>query len=364
MRTSTLLLSAAALLAVPSVTHAQRVPVVQAGAEGRFELQIDPKTRVPGFTPATVAAFRADVDRLIGLIRPLAAVNTPPAPICHRLMSWIEINPMHRVMAASVSVLAPISFDGGRCHNMTGSGIFLHINALSGLLEPQRAHVTDGDGSGHWWFVPLEYASRRVIDLGDRIAFTHGRAPLLRPVSAERYLKLRIAQFSSGDEDGTGDLAAWLNGGRAELEASNRAMLRDMAGQVPPAALQKLADGMKAGIETTERELRRRAGTSPQAGPRAALEARLAALTPAERAAPACEADTTGEIETRPGCPGGRTLVELNPAYFDPQRPSAVQLLVIATPKDRQHGESDAKMAARRAMWAALDRQALGALVH
>jgi hypothetical protein len=56
--------------------------------------------------------------------------------------------------------------------------------------------------------------------------------------------------------------------------------------------------------------------------------------------------------------------VELNPAYFDRQRPSAVQLLVIATPKDRQHGESDAKMAARRAMWAALDRQALGALVH
>ena len=289
-------LAAAALLCSPALASAQQRPIVVAGAEGRFEVQLDPKTKVPGFAPAQVAAFRTQVDRLVGLLRPLPAVNSPPAPLCNRLMSWIELNPFHGVLAADVSVLSPISFENGRCHVMTGSGIFLHINALSGLLDKQKAHVLDGDGSGHWWFLPVELAGRRIIDLGDRIAFTHGRAPLLRPVSAERYLGHRLSTLPP------------------DMESQARAQLD--------------------------------------------------ALTPAQRAAPACEANATGELETRPGCPDGRTLVELNPAYFDTGRPGELQLLVISTPKDRTHGENDLRMAARRAMWAALDRQALAALVR
>jgi hypothetical protein len=298
------------------------------------------------------------------MLRPLPAISSPPAPICHRLMSWVELNPMHKVLAASIEVLSPISLDGGRCHAMTGSGIFLHLNALSGLLDPQRAHVRDGDGSGHWWFVPVEIAGRQVIDLGDRVAFTHGRAPLLRPVPAERYLRMRISRLPETTSTASTELAAWLSGGRAELEASNLATLRGMAGQAPAAAIAKLADGMKAGLDAQEAELRRAASALTASSPRADLQAKLTSLSQAERAAPACESDANGELETRPGCPNGRTLVELNPAYFDQARADEVQLLVISTPRGRTHGESDAKLAARRAMWSALDRQALTALLN
>ena len=52
-----LLIAALAILAATSA-RAQDVPIVQAGADGRFERQIDAKTRSDGFGPGEVAAFR------------------------------------------------------------------------------------------------------------------------------------------------------------------------------------------------------------------------------------------------------------------------------------------------------------------
>lgn len=355
---------AATMLAAAVPSSAQQVPVVQAGAGGRYETQLDPKRTVAGVPAANVAAFRRHIDRLASQFAAMPEVTEPPAPLCNRLGSWIEITRPHGVLAAEVRVMQPILFERGRCHNMTGTGVFAGINRLSLLLDKRRAHVAADESVGPWWAVPVEVAGRRVIDLGDRVAFTHGRAPLLVPVAAERYLKELIRRAPAGPEGGPeSELRAWLNGGKAERVAENDRNLRSMAAYLPPDQIARIAQSNRRIIEETEAALRKAAAAPAEPSGKQVAATMLARLGEAERTAPACISMDTGEFDSAAGCPRGFTLVELNPAYFDKSRPDAVQLLVIETPSGRTHGESDAKLAMRRAIWAALDRDALAALV-
>lgn len=356
---------AGAVLTLAAAATAQKVPVLQVGAGGRYETQIDLKTVLPGVPPARVATFRQHIDRLIALFGSLPQVTRPPEPLCNRLGSWLELVRPHGVLAAEVWVMQPILFERGRCHNMSGAGVTVRINALSLLLDPQQAHLPVENGVGPWWGLPVEIASRRVIDLGGRVAFTHGRAPLLLPVSAERYLREQIRRLPADPTGGpAGELAAWLNGGRAERIAENERNLRDMAPHLPPAQIAQIAAMGRRLVDETEQMLREAAAQSRGPSVREQAEAALAALLPAERTAPACLSRDTGRFDPALGCPRGFTIVELNPIYFDRSRPDAVQLLVIETPADRTHGESDAKLAMRRAIWDALDRNALAAMVE
>jgi hypothetical protein len=277
----------------------------------------------------------------------------------------VEITPPHGVLSGVVEVMQPITFERGRCHNMTRTGVHVRFNSLSELLDPQQAHVRSDSRNSHFWVLPVEVAGRRVIDLGDRVAFTHGRAPLLLPVSAERYLREQIRRLPEGPKGGAaGELARWLNGGKAKMLAENATQLREMSAYLKQADLARIAEGQRVVVDSTEKELRRAAAQRPEPTPREHAEADLAALSPAQRGAPACIAHDTGMFDATPGCPRGETLVELNPAYFDRSRPGAVQLVVAQTPDGRTHGESEAEFAARRAIWSALDRAALAALVE
>ena len=356
-------ISLGVIFALPAV--GQEVAIRQEGAGGRFETQLDPKSAVPSFPASRVAGFRARVDRLAGMLRNMPEAAMPPAPVCHRLKSWIESNPRHGVLAAEIGVMSPISFTNGRCHRMTGTGVVFRLNALSLLLDPQQAHVRSEGGHGDWWLLPPGVAERQVIDLGDRVAFTHGRAPLLTPVSTGRYLQARIDATPAGAEGGAeGELQRWLNGGKAKMLAENAARLDDMKAYLKPADLTKMADAMQVVVDSTETELRRAANAPQVQSDRETSATMLASLSAAEKAAPACLFVHSGEPDISGNCQAGNVLYELNPRYFDTARPDTVQLIVMETPDGRTHGESDERLAARQVLWRALDRPAIAALVE
>lgn len=353
----------ATTLAAPAA--AQQVTTVQAGAGGRYETQIDPKTRVPGFTAAQVAAFRPQVARVVDAFAAMPEVTSPPAPVCHRLKSWVELNPFHGVLAAEVGVMSPISFENGRCHAMTGAGVVARVNALSLLLDEQEAFVRVDEGPSDWFLVPRAAGAASVVRVRNAVAFTHGRAPLLRPISAERYLREMLdRQPADPTGGGAGELARWLADGKPKMLAENKDRLREMSAFMKPADLAKMAEAMQVVVDGAEKDLRRVAATDRGPSERQRLETQLASLDVAARAAPACFPSASGELDLTAGCPTGYILTELNPAYFDKSRPEAVQLLVIETDEGRTHGESDARLAARMAVWEALDHGKLAALVR
>ena len=278
-----LLVLAAGLLALPAA--AQQVPVVQTGAEGRFERQIDAKSKVEGFSPAQVAAFRAAIAPVIEQLAAMPGVNNPPAPICHRLGSWVQLVNPDGVLGAEISLLTPISFENGRCHRMTAGGLQIWVNRPNGGLDPSHSTVrSPQDGGSSWYVLPIRPArDPRLV----------GR-PLLRPVTMERYLRHQAQALPKAPEN-------WA--------------------------------------------------------------AKLAALAPAQRGQPAC-LGARWAFEPNGACDPARTLVEVDPAYFDRSRPADVQLLILTTPSHRYHGESDAELAVRTALLKALDRSALAARVR
>lgn len=174
--------------------------IVPAGAGGRYEREIDAKTKVVGFTPKQVTSFRAHLDSILGQLAAMPSVSAPPAPVCHRLRPWIELVSPNRVLAAELGVMSPISFERGRCSAMTGGGVILHVNQFSPTLPNSHAVVRFVGGEDvHWFLLPNRTMSERTLEFeldGDRtVVLTNGRAPVLRPVSIERYLReqLRIA---------------------------------------------------------------------------------------------------------------------------------------------------------------------------
>lgn len=356
----------AGLLTAPAAAQQlPPVPLVQAGAGGRYETQLDPKRMAGGRSPVQVAAFRDEVDRLLALLGAMPEVVSPPAPVCHRLTSWIELEAPHDVLAAQVGVMSPISFENGRCHRMTGTGVVFRLNAFSLLFDPQQAFLHIDGGPSDWFLLPKGAADGRIIRIGDTLAFTHGRAPLLRPVSAERYLTELLARTPARPEGGdAGELARWLAEEKPRLIAETEQMVADLRGSMTPDNLAKIVEARRVTIAAVEDSLRTAANTDEGPTERDRLTAELASLDAVARVQPACWAPGRTQLDPTPGCPAGLTLVELNPDYFDTSRPDAVQLLVVDTPEERTHGESDARLAARRAVWDALDIPALAALVQ
>lgn len=362
-RTILAALLGSAVLAMPAA--AQQVPIVQAGAGGRYETSIDPKTRVPRFSTVQVAAFRSRMARVIDLFASMPQVTSPPYPICHRLSSWVEITWPHETLSGAVYVMPPISFENGRCHRMTGAGVEVRLNALSLLRDPQEAVVRVNDAPSDWFLLPYSTATARVVRIGNTIGFTHGRAPLFQPVSVERYLREMLSRQPSDPVGGSaGELARWLGGGKSKMLAENAEKLREMSATMSPDLLAKMAAALQVVVDGTERDLRREAARVQLPSARQRLQAQLGSMSAAQLAAPACFPSAAGDLDLTPGCPTGFTLMELNPAYFDKSRPEVVQLLVVKTDDRRTHGENDARLAARMAIWNSLDHAKLAAIVE
>lgn len=192
MKTSRNLSALALVLALAGVgpvtpVSAQSIPIVQSGAGGRFERQIDPKTKVEGANAAQVGAFRTATGRLIAQLSTMPSVNAPPAPVCHRLMSWVGVHLHASMMTGTVSVFSPIKFENGRCHPMTGGGIEFTINRFDAGLGRDRAQFADAEnGATHWFVMKPDLTGNRLRLRDGTILIGNGR-PMLLPVSAKRF---------------------------------------------------------------------------------------------------------------------------------------------------------------------------------
>ncbi|MBY8825049.1 hypothetical protein [Sphingomonas colocasiae] len=290
------------LFAMPAAASAQEIAIVQSGADGRYERQIDPRASVQGVDAASFRRFRAAMDRLVAGFAAMPAVNAPPAPVCHRLKSFIETTRPHGVLSGSVAVMSPIKFENGRCHRMTGGGIELTVNRADAAFERSRAQVAGAEGGRADWFVMKPEIADGVIRLANgAILVTNGK-PLLIPVSGRRYA---VEQTKREDADlpaGSPYPRRW----------------RDLSQRLPAAVADRQA----------------------------------------------CLDETMLSLELTDDCLPLRRVWEVNPDYFDKRAMGDAQLIVLRTPQGRYHGESDARLRAREALWASIDIAAIAALMR
>lgn len=278
---------------------AQDVPIVQAGAGGRYERQIDPRTAVPGVQAASMGQFRAGVDAVTAQLAAMPEVHAPPSPVCHRLKTFIETTRPHNVLSASISVMSPINFNNGRCHSMTGGGVEIYLNRLDVAFERNRALVPNAEeGRSNWFAMPYERVAADRYKLADgTLIVTNGR-PFMNPVSADRYAREQVRLMG---EDGSAGRNEWTN--------------------------------------------------------------LLATLTPEQRGRPACLSPSMTSLSFAGSCPPERRVWEIHPDYFDPRNPGKLQLMILKTPQRAYHGESRERYAARLALWSAIDVDRLTALL-
>ncbi|WP_295174001.1 hypothetical protein [uncultured Brevundimonas sp.] len=123
------------------------IPVTPAGADGRFTTQLDPKTRVPGFPVSVVATHRAALTALTDRLVAMPEVNSPSAPMCMDVASWIEVQSERGLVESSVDVSRPVIIDG-RCTRLMGSTIRFWINRTDNLFRSRLKHGEAADGEG------------------------------------------------------------------------------------------------------------------------------------------------------------------------------------------------------------------------
>lgn len=283
------------------IAWAEATPIVQAGADGRFEIEIDAKSRVEGFSVVQVLAFQRNLRAVTDRLQSIASVAQPPPPVCHRMKSWIELVNPNRVLSASGGVFTPINFNGGRCHRMTTAGIEVGINSPDLLTSATGASVRNAEDKGDWYVLDIKDISRtRIRFATNKVALTHGHAPLLSAISARRYANEMMRRFS-----GVGGLVVpW------------RTVLQKMTPE------QAMAPACMPG--------------------------------PADRDMLSLQAD----------CPLNRQVFEINGAYFDHSRPADIQLIILSTPPLTAHSENADQLASRVAMWRDLDPSMFAALVQ
>lgn len=317
-RIAAALLTALALCA----NAAEQRTRVKAGADGRFELFFDPKTKIDGLNPAQTTRFRKNVDAVLDYMRGLEAVNQPPAPLCMRLSSWLEMFTRDGMAQAIIDAHYPISFDRGACHVMTGAGVTLRLNSDT-LIFQQNFRKTDADGK-ETFLLPIESQQGGVVTFkGKMRALIVGKDLPWRPVARKRYLDQEVAT-------------------RAKALASSEKYHQ----------LQRETDMREKGA------LRRRTEEDAKYLQRDRdrldkLRADLAASTGAAAAQPVCL-----DINSNPSygeCAPGNVLMERNPDYWNRTAPDKLQLIVIETPAINLMQESKEKFAMRMRVYDSID---------
>lgn len=330
-----------------SPAASQQIPVIQSGADGRFETQIDGRTQVPGFEPDQVAALRGTIGDLTAMLSAIPQVHAPTAPVCRRVRSSIEIAPPPRgVLTAEVGVMTPISYRDGRCSSITGGGIVLWLNRADDVIvEGSHALVRGAEDGAHDWIAPrfeTMTPERLVLDNGLTV-LTRPDRPLYRPVSLERYMR-EMARRSGETGNPGGHLARFRTEELPALKADSAEVLESMRAW---ASSDQIAETKRMHEESWRiaeaAYARMDAGAEGEQG----RVSRLDALSAAERAAQTCISDSTGEPSLEAGCPNGVRLWELNPDYFDTTRPGEVQLIVMAAPPGPYSGETAVQHATR-----------------
>lgn len=357
---------------------------VATGDGGRYVKLIDPKTRVAGFAPAAVQAFRANMDQVLAQLDAMPQVNQPPPGICHQLASWIELSGAldARVLGGDVEVMRPLEYRDGRCIKTNNGLVMIGLNKTYDIASRGDALVQGAEGveNRHWYVLPTESTApgRIVLKRGSRlvVALTRRDTPLLIPVSAERYVTQRLrerdgeAQAAQAQEDRIteADIERWRREERPRRAAEMEASLRDVAASLTPQQLAQIRASNAQGLDLAEQTLRERLRLQTEADargrPRDPQLDYWRGVRDQVRGSnlPAC-LKLSGYLETLDlsgGCASRQPVVELNPAYFDTRRPGDLQLVTLVTSLRADNGSEPS----RRAIWDALDVERLAALVR
>lgn len=347
---------------------------------------LDPKTRVAGYAPAAVQAFRTKMGEVIDQFDAMPEVNRPPPGICHQLDSWIETHGAldAKVLSASVEVMRPLEYLNGRCIKTNNALVMIGLNRTSDLVGSSQTHLAaaEGEEGRNWYVLRLERSGADRVELvrgGYRVvALTRPGTQLFTPVSAERYAaeQLRRARASAAelsaqqadDRITEADIERFRREERPQRIAEFEEGLRDVAASFTAEKLAEMRRAHAEGLDLAERSLRDRLRLQQQA------DARRAPLDPQQEywlrilpqlrgsSRPAC-LDYGGRITmlAPPGaCRPEQTVMEINPAYYDVGRPGDVQLLTLVTP---ERGDSQSEPS-RMAIWQALDVARLAELVR
>lgn len=359
-------LLASAIMLTPVAASAQSaIPVTPAGADGRFTTQLDPKTRVPGFPVSVVATHRAALTALTDRLVAMPEVNSPSAPMCMDVASWVEVQSERGLVESSVDVSRPVIVDG-RCTRLMGSTIQFWINRTDNLFRSRLKHGEAADGEG-WYALPIiEMTDRsiRLEDDGEEIeVYLHGRAPLLRAISWSEY----AGPTGGGGAFTEADFQAWLAHDFAQAAEQTRAEARANVAQIAdPAVRQAVLEGVEAGLAGQPELMRGQIGRQ-----RREIEAEMGKPFSRPPQAVGQSPDTASatwacwrdyQVIEAAACPVSQRLVALNPAYFDTSRAGDAQLILVRTSIGPEK-EDGLAYEERRAIWRALDRPALAAMV-
>ncbi|MEW5683588.1 MAG: hypothetical protein AB1942_01580 [Pseudomonadota bacterium] len=379
------LAAALATITLPAKAQDARV-YVPGGDGGRYVKLLDPKAKVAGYGPTAVQAFRANMGQVIAQFDAMPQVNSPPPGICHQLGSWIE---MHgaldaKVLSGRVEVMRPLEYRNGRCIKTNNALVMLGLNQTSDLVDRNRAVVPDAEArQGHHWFAPVpERMEPGRIELtrgGYRVVMlTRRDAPLLVPVSAERFLAERVRQAEADAGAGAtrqaedriteADIERFRREERPRRIAEFEEGLRPVAGSFTAQKLAEMRRSNLEGLDLAEQALRERLRLQQQDDARARpadpqLDSWRRQLAQARgRAVGACFAPGARleTLDLSGACRPGQAVMELNPAYYDTRRPGDVQLITVVTP---QRGDTGSEPS-RQAILNALDFGRLAAMVR
>ena len=382
-------LLAGALLLPPSLAAQQPNGTA---LPGRFEKQREVRAKIEGLTAAETREWIRHLDRIGEILAANPAVNAPPDGVCTRLRIWVnQYTHARRYPVDEVAVALPVLYDDQKgCSQISNSGVTVELNDPLGLLRFDGSINTDNvhDAEGAMTVVArvgTGPGGRPIYrHKGDRmVILTRGTEPLLVPVSRERFLRTRITEAERALATAAAiptaplvDVERWLREDRPRMVAEHEAMLRSMKQTASKEQIEKMRQQFADHLARTEAGLRQLEARQPDAAAAKAtamgregthldeLRAALAALSPAERSAPAC-ADINSWPTMLGQCNDYNRYMALNPRYFDPSVPkSAVQLIVVRTHDGTSNKENRSHAELRFRIFETLDYEALSAVLH
>jgi hypothetical protein len=291
----------ATLLGLVAVLCAQPVA---AQANARFSVDLNPRERIQGLSTTQAREWNRAVMHVAGLLRAMPSVHEPPEGICTKLFGYVGEFFAGPVMSTQVSVQIPPSYHEVRgCARVSNSGVAINLNGTDGFLRPHLGGMRDEDWQRMYIMPPPAAPIGNV------------------PVYHDAYMRWAVL---------TRDNVPFTIPVSMEERLTHR--MKEMTG----------ADDMVA-----------------------SLSARLDALSPAQRSAPAC---FSGDdlIATTISCAGdgGRPYVRLNRQYFDATLPVAVQLIIVSSRREIRGKENPRHFALRSHLFESLDYRALAELLH
>lgn len=293
---------------------------LSAAAEGseRFRVNQLAQPQVRGMSAGEAQALRDRVQRLVDILQAQPQLGRPVPPHCAYLYSSIEsgIYPETGLAGASIAIGFPEqSSRDETCPKLPADSITVRINDVSRLytcLDPiggvERCHVPAFEPG------PAGFLAHRgpksivylLVPRGQRLVVPLTKEQYLRAYESEMLEQLKkIGASDTPLASPEQELERWLREEKPKLVALNEQALRGMAPYMTSTEYEKARRELTQGVEDQERIKRQEAAALRGAGPDprllgedqrvrqnlADLRKKLASLTAAERAAPACIED-------------------------------------------------------------------------